>query len=254
MSASSGAVVEATEGVHFVGGAHVNWVILEEGEDLTLIDGGYPGDIDALEESIRHIGHRPEDVRGILVTHAHVDHIGSLPRFTERYGTPVYTDGREVAHAAREYVQQVTPATILSQAWRPGVLSWTLHVLKAGGTSKEPVKALPFPREEGPLDLPGRPVPVFTPGHTSGHSCYHLPEAGAVVTGDTLVTGHAISRLEGPQPLPSIFHHDREAMLASLDAIAGLDADLLLPGHGPLTRMPVAEAVDTARAMASRVW
>ncbi|WP_116244478.1 MBL fold metallo-hydrolase [Nocardiopsis sp. FIRDI 009] len=253
MSAQPEGVVKAADGVYFVGGAHVNWVILEEGDDLTLIDAGYPGDADAVEGSIRHIGHRPEDVRAVLVTHAHVDHIGSLPRFTARYGTPVYTDPREVAHTAREYIEQATPGAVLSHLWRPGVASWTLHVLRSGGTSREPVRALPFP-DEGPLDLPGRPVPVPTPGHTSGHSCYHLPSVGAVVTGDSLCTGHAISRLTGPQVLPSIFHHDRDRMLAALDTIAGLDADLLLPGHGPLTRTPTAEAVRAARAGAARTW
>ncbi|MEV2276526.1 MBL fold metallo-hydrolase [Nocardiopsis sp. NPDC049922] len=253
MSTHAGGVVKAADGVYFVGGSHVNWVILEEGDDLTLIDAGYPGYADAVEGSIRHIGHRPEDVRAVLVTHAHVDHIGSLPRFTARYGTPVYMDAREVPHAAREYLQQATPATILPHLWRSGVASWTLHVVRSGGTSKEPVRALPFPNE-GPLDLPGRPVPVPTPGHTSGHSCYHLPSAGAVVTGDTLCTGHAISRFEGPQTLPSLFHHDRERMMGALDTIAGLDADIVLPGHGSLARVPVAEAVVTARANAARTW
>ncbi len=33
------------------------------------------------------------------------------------------------------------------------------------------------------LDIPGRPVPVPTPGHTSGHSAFHLPERGALLVG-----------------------------------------------------------------------
>ncbi len=52
-------LTEAADGVFFVQGSAVNWVILRDGSELTLIDGGYPGDLDAVESSIRAIGHRP---------------------------------------------------------------------------------------------------------------------------------------------------------------------------------------------------
>ena len=51
----------------------VNWVLLQEGTDLTLIDGGYPGQADAVVESIERIGRRPEDIRGALLTHAQTE-------------------------------------------------------------------------------------------------------------------------------------------------------------------------------------
>jgi glyoxylase-like metal-dependent hydrolase (beta-lactamase superfamily II) len=102
----------------------------------------------------------------------------------------------------------------------------------------------------GPLDLPGRPVPVHTPGHTQGHVVFHLPDAGVVVSGDALVSGHPTSRLEGPQLLPDMFHHERAQALASLDILEGLDAEVLLPGHGPVHRGPVREAARRARERA----
>jgi glyoxylase-like metal-dependent hydrolase (beta-lactamase superfamily II) len=109
--------------------------------------------------------------------------------------------------------------------------------------------ARPFP-VVGPLDLPGRPVPVPTPGHTSGHAAYHLPEVGAVITGDGLVTAHAVLRGTGPQVLPAFFNHgDPVAGLAGLEP---LDADLVLPGHGDVLRRPIADAVREARERARR--
>jgi glyoxylase-like metal-dependent hydrolase (beta-lactamase superfamily II) len=102
----------------------------------------------------------------------------------------------------------------------------------------------------GPLDLPGRPVPVHTPGHTQGHVVFHLPDAGVVVSGDALVSGHPTSRIEGPQLLPDMFHHERAQALASLDILEGLDAEVLLPGHGPVHRGPVREAARRARERA----
>jgi glyoxylase-like metal-dependent hydrolase (beta-lactamase superfamily II) len=94
-------------------------------------------------------------------------------------------------------------------------------------------------------------VPVPTHGHTSGHTGYHLPHAGVVITGDELITAHAVSRVDGPQLIGSMFSHldfDPAAVLAPL---AQLDADVVLPGHGPVHRGPIGEAVATALERAS---
>jgi glyoxylase-like metal-dependent hydrolase (beta-lactamase superfamily II) len=240
--------------VHLVDAGAVNWILVAEGRDLTLIDGGYPAHADAVEESIRAVGHRPEDVAAVLVTHAHVDHIGSLPRFVSRYGTPVHTSGEEVPHAHREFLQQASPKAVLGNLWRPRVLPWAVHVVRAGALGDHRLTAAaPFPAP-GALDLPGRPVPVATPGHTSGHTCYHLPEHGVLVSGDALVTGHPLTGIEGPQPLVSMFHHDRARAVQSWDVLGGLDADTLLPGHGPVWRGTPGAAVERARARLPRVW
>ena len=59
------AVVRAERDVFHVCGHAVNWVVLRDGRDLTLIDTGYPGDLAAVEESIARIGHQPRDIRAI---------------------------------------------------------------------------------------------------------------------------------------------------------------------------------------------
>lgn len=245
-------IVTAADGIHLVAGNNTNWILVEDGGALTLVDSGYPGDRDAVEASVRELGHRPEDIAAILVTHAHVDHIGSVSHFVRRYGLPVYMSEQEVRHARREYLEQATPLLVAANAWRPRVLPWSLHAVCAGATRNVSVPtAQAFPRP-GALDLPGGPIPVPTPGHTSGHCAYYFPEVGAVVTGDTLVTGHATSAIEGPQFLLSMFNHDGPQTNRALDALVELDADVLLPGHGPLGRGPVREAVATARATAGR--
>ena len=76
--------VESDSGTaHLVTTGAVNWVILREGSDLTLIDGGYPGQASTVVSSIREIGAQPEDIRGALLTHAHVDHLLSLIHISE---------------------------------------------------------------------------------------------------------------------------------------------------------------------------
>lgn len=249
---SESRVVQAAEGTYLVRGSSSNWVILVEDDSVTLIDGGYPDDADAVEASVREVGHRMRDVEAVLVTHAHVDHIGSLPHLARKYGFPVYLDRVEVAHAKREYLQQVSPKQILANAWRPGVLPWAAHVVRAGALKPCAVpSAEPFPRE-GTLDLPGRPVPVPTHGHTSGHSAFHLPQRGVVISGDTVITGHPTSRVAGPQLLLPMFHHDGARAVQSLDALEGLGADVLLPGHGPMRTGSLNRALGEARENAAR--
>jgi len=244
-------VTEVADGVFLVGGTEVNWVLLRDGTDVTVVDGGYPGDFAAVEASLHAIGARPEDVRAVLLTHAHVDHLGAATRFPEGYGTPLYTDPIEVRHARREYLEQAGPLDVAKNLWRPGVLPWTVRIMRVGAAKKVSApRAEPFPAE-GALDLPGAPVPVPTHGHTSGHTAYHLPQAGVVITGDELITAHAVSKLRGPQLIGSMFTPTNSDPAAALAPLAALDADVVLPGHGPVHRGPVSAAVATALERAS---
>ncbi|MGW1953032.1 MBL fold metallo-hydrolase [Streptomyces sp. NPDC001920] len=241
---------QVADGTYLVHGSNTNWVILAEGDAVTLVDTGYPGDRARLLASLAEVGSSPEAVTAVLITHAHTDHLGSAEYLRATYGTPIYLHAAEVPHARRDFLHQVDVGTVLRNGWRPGVLPWAMHAIRSGGTAHVPVSSPePFP-SEGPLDLPGRPVPVHTPGHTDGHCAYHLPDAGVIVSGDALVSGHPTSRLKGPQLLPDMFHRERARAVASLDVLHELEADLLLPGHGPVHRGAVREAALQARERA----
>ncbi|ALG12862.1 MBL fold metallo-hydrolase [Kibdelosporangium phytohabitans] len=238
---------EVAKDVFCVGGTDVNWVLVRDGSDLTLIDSGWLGDREAVEESIRAIGHRPQDVRAILLTHAHLDHMGALNHMHDQYGTPVYMDPAEVTQARDGHLEQASPMDVALRAWRPSVLAWSYRIMRAGALKHLKIPhALPFP-SEGALDLPGHPVPVACHGHSSGHSAYHLPGAGVVATGDALVTAHPTARSAGPQLLPSFFSYSPRAALAALDVLGELSADVLVPGHGAPWRGALSDAAARAR-------
>lgn len=246
---ASDRVEQVASGVFLVRGTDVNWVLIRDGDDVTLIDSGWAGDTPLVEQSIRTIGGRPEDVRAILLTHAHIDHMGGLNHFHDQYGTPVYTDAVEVGHARRDYLEQAGPLDVAKNLWRPGVIGWTVRVARVGalkGVTVDHAEAV----RAGALDLPGRPVAVATHGHTSGHTAYHLPELGVVVSGDGLVTGHPATRYDGPHLLGPMFNHSQADARAALDPLETLSADVLLPGHGPAHHGPIAGAVATARERA----
>ena len=237
-------VSEVAPGVFRGHGTQVNWYLVVEGADVTVIDSGYPGDLAKVHESLNAIGRRPEDVRALLLTHAHVDHMGAANDLHDRFDVPVWTDAIESAHARREHLEQAKRSDVVRNLWRPGAATWLASVLKVGVSEHVAIpSAAPFPNA-GALDVPGRPVPVPTRGHTSGHTVYLLPAAGAVFTGDELVTGHALLRRSGPQRLPAFFNHGDQG--AGIAAIGELDADLILPGHGEPLHQPAAAAAQAA--------
>lgn len=239
-----------SRGVFLARGTDVNWILVREGGDVTLIDAGYPRDLAAVEASLERIGARPQDVRAILLTHAHIDHVGAVNHFHRQYATPVFTDPVEVAHARRDYLEQAGLGDVVRNLFTPGMLAWAVRAARAGATKNVAVgHAQPFPGA-GALDLPGRPVPIATHGHTSGHVAFHLPELGVIATGDGLVTGHPLCPTTGPQLLPPMFHHSGEDAVAALDALEAVPADIILPGHGAAHRLPIADAVARAREAA----
>lgn len=241
-------VVQVTERVHLAQGTAVNWVLVTDNTGVLLIDAGYPKDRDDVVASIHHVGYQPADVRAILLTHAHIDHLGSAIWFAEHHRTPVYCHADEVGHAQREYVQQVSRSSIALRLWRPRWARWAIHVARSGGLVRAGIPTAAPLSAETAAGLPGHPIAIPTPGHTNGH-CSYLVD-GVLASGDALITGHPLLRHSGPQLLPAIFSTSQNDGIRSLAALALLETDLLAPGHGSLWHGPIREAAEQA---ASRI-
>lgn len=235
---------EPAEGVFFVEGPASNWIIVREGADFILIDGGYPRDVEHVLTSIRYVGLEPGHAKAMLITHGHVDHTGSAAHFSREYGTRILCSPEEEAHVRGQEKHQVTVGQVLRRVWRPRVFRWMLHVIRAGALSAEPAtKARAWATDELQA-LPGSPRAVLVPGHTPGNTVFFLPNAQAVATGDALVTGHPVSKETGVvQMLHPMFHSRPDDVREALRRLSDVDASLILPGHGPALRMPLADAV-----------
>lgn len=230
-------------------GTAVNWVVLREGRDLTLIDTGYPRDAASIVAALDTLGHRLEDVKAILVTHGHVDHIGGIVALRDRHPVPVFAHPLEVPNIRGDIHEQASAFDVVRHSWRPQGARWLASIVRAGGSehiSDESVQ--PFPGT-GALDVPGRPTPILSAGHTSGHTAFLVADEGVIVTGDALVTGHPLARFRGPQLLPEFFSHDAAGAVEALDVIAAAPADVLVPGHGEVWTGDLKAAVAQARRM-----
>lgn len=239
-------VEQVADGVAHVRGPGVAWQMLIDGEDVCLVDAGWPGDVELVTASLEQVGRTPADVSAVLLTHAHPDHIGAAEHLRAHHGSEVLAHREEAPHARGERVEQATVLALLARLWRPGMAGFVLNSLRHRALRAQRVTTVRGVEEGGALDVPGRPVPVATPGHTTGHCAFHLPDRGVVLTGDGLVTEDPISGREGPRMLPAVLHHDPVAALESLQRLRPLAADTLLPGHGAPFKGPADLAVTGA--------
>jgi glyoxylase-like metal-dependent hydrolase (beta-lactamase superfamily II) len=241
-------LIPVTDTVHLARGDAVNWLMVTDERGVMLIDAGYPGDRADVLASLRQLGYDADDVRAILLTHAHIDHLGSAIWFAKTRDTPVYCHPGEVGHARREYLQQASPVDVALRIWRPRWARWAAHVVRNGGLVREGILSAQPLTAEVAAGLPGRPRAIPTPGHTGGH-CSYLVD-GVLASGDALVTGHPLLPHSGPQLLPALFSHNQGDCIRSLTALAMLDTETLAPGHGELWRGPIRSAVEQAAALA----
>lgn len=241
-------LLEVASGVHAVEASHTNVILIVDGSEVTVVDSGYPGDRQLLEAALAQIGKGPNDVAAMLLTHAHVDHLGSAEWLRASYGVPVHCHIDEAPHARGEISEVISEAEIFRRIWRPGVFTFAVNAIAKGATRPQHVtEVVTFPDGEV-VDVAGRPRAIHTPGHTSGHVGFHLPDRGVLISGDALITVDVWNRTRrGPQVIRTPFNHDHAQAIESLARFEDLQADVVLPGHGRPYRGTPFQAVQEAR-------
>jgi glyoxylase-like metal-dependent hydrolase (beta-lactamase superfamily II) len=85
-----GAAKQVVPGFFVIPTGVVNTFLLDAADGCALIDAGLPGRVEDILHGIASAGRRPADVRHLIVTHAHPDHIGSLAAIRAATGAAVY--------------------------------------------------------------------------------------------------------------------------------------------------------------------
>ena len=224
--------MDIVPGVHLVPGVRGSNVYLLADDELVLIDTGLPGNAQGIVGYIKSLGREPEELALIIVTHGHIDHVGSLAELRAITGARVLAH-RDEATATADGSHVLRPHGSGSGGRLVGMLA-RLNVRNPSLVDDlvEGEEVLPY--------LGGLRV-ISTPGHTSGSICLLLERGGVLFAGDTIINN--VDRLSRPLP----FGGDREQSERSLLKIAELDFDVCCFGHGP----PLVGAREKVRELAT---
>jgi hydroxyacylglutathione hydrolase len=154
-------------------------------------------------------------VKRIVVTHAHIDHIAGAHMLQQHTGAPILYNQADLPLVAMMDVQA---------AW----FDLAVPTVRAPDHS---------PADGELVSVAGIDAQVlYTPGHTEGSLCLHLPAEALLIAGDTLFAGDV-----GRTDLPGGSH--RKLIGSIRERLLPLpDETVVVPGHGPLTTIAVERA------------
>ncbi len=213
--------MEITPGIRRIGSGLANVYLFEDAGDVTIVDAGVPGYWRALPVELAAMGRSLEDVRAVVLTHAHTDHIGFAERIRAERGVPIRVHELDELRAKG----QVPGPAGLGRFKLVPLLGFLLFGLRNG---------LLTPRV------------IHVPGHTAGSAALHFARRDTICVGDAFVTRNVMTGTTGPQLFPN-FNSDNEQAYAALARFEGVDARLVLAGHGEAWDRGLQEAVRLAR-------
>jgi glyoxylase-like metal-dependent hydrolase (beta-lactamase superfamily II) len=241
---------DIVEGVHRVEDSFVNWYIVEDGGRLTIVDAGTPAGWGLLQDALGTLGRKLSDIEALVLTHAHYDHVGFAERLRRELGVPVWLHENDVS-LSRHPQLFGTEDLPLKYFKDRDFLKVAASFARSRAFFARPIKEVRTYAGEGPLDVPGSPHIIFTPGHTKGHCSLHFPERDLVIAGDAIVTFDPYTGKTGPRLVAKAATNDSAQATASLDRIAATGAGTVEVGHGEPWTGGAAEAARLAREAGS---
>lgn len=207
--------MEISPNVHWLETSSSNVYLIAEPPNIALVDTGMPKQDKAIFELLHTLGHQPTDLTHILVTHADMDHVGSLAALHKASGAQVHAG----AASAQLIAQGKSPKHM------PFIVQGIIDLFMRYGTvPQDQIKVfangdtLPF--------LGGLQV-LATPGHTLDHFSFFSPTAGVLFAGDALNTRDGRINLTPPR-----ITADKTAARQSGIQLLQLSPAIIACGHG----------------------
>jgi len=200
---------EIIEGIYLIGGTNITSsddaaiYLIDFVSDLVMIDAGAGKSSAQIVRNIEMLGFNPANISHLILTHCHIDHIGSAPFFRDRYSTKI------VIHELDAKAVETGDSLRTAANWYGTTFPPTKVDRKLSG-SHEIIK---FNAEE--LHC------LHTPGHTPGSIAVYLDRCGKRVLFGQDIHG----------PFNAAFGSDIEAWKKSMQILLALNADILCEGH-----------------------
>jgi len=207
--------MQITARVHRIGGL-VNIYLLETADGLVLIDTGFPNTAAAVLAAIKTLGYSPADLRHIVLTHAHPDHVGSAAELVHATGAQTWMHEVDAPLVERAEMRPVHPLP----NWRAKLL---FNAMKLLPRKVEPARIDHRVRDGTVLPFGGLRV-IHAPGHCAGQIALLWPERGMLFAADACMN---LASLRQP-----LVNEDASLGLASLERLATLTFNTACFGHG----------------------
>jgi glyoxylase-like metal-dependent hydrolase (beta-lactamase superfamily II) len=202
-----------------------NCYLVREADGLTLVDAGLGGSAPRILAAASKLG---QSIVRVALTHAHVDHVGSLDALrAELPDVDVAVPAREARFMAGDKVLDLEERKGKLRGGFPKVRTRPTLELSPGGRL-------------GSLEV------FASPGHTPGHVSFLDTRDRTLIAGDAFQTQGGILRPLFPLPALATWHKPTAARSAA--ALVDLNPTRLAVGHGPVLEDPRA---DMERAVAA---
>ena len=162
--------------VYLIKGRASNIYLCIDDDGLALVDTGMPREQNLVLAEIERLGYQPDQLNRILITHADIDHAGSLAALQETTGARVFAG----AESSRLLQSGKSPDHL------PSLLQWFSNTF----FNYKPVDASYLEIIEDGDEIPvlGGLLALATPGHTLDHFSFYCPSSGVLFAGDALNT------------------------------------------------------------------
>lgn len=148
------------------------------------------------------------EIEKIVITHAHIDHVGAVAALVDEYACPV------LMHAEAEPMLKQLPTQAMMMGLRFGKVPTVDRYIE----------------DEEIIEVGGlRLRALYTPGHAPGHLAFYEENAGIVLSGDALFAG-SVGRVDLPGGNMEVLMKSIQERLLTLP-----DETLVYSGHGPRT-------------------